>query len=138
MDEADIVTFCYARASWNKTKPITKAFERAAQYMLGYTGQGGGTVYHFDGRMVRHDTENAGECTVFFTFDSGICSIVGIGEHTGKSKDTAKYKLAWHSKKWVIRKSDGLLTKEVDLNTYHDHDVTMRAQSVRPKVLRRG
>ncbi len=137
MTADDIVAFCYAKANWGKTKPITKAFQRAAEYMLNYTGKGGGTVYHFDGKMVRHDTENAGECTVFFTYDSGICSIVGVGEHSGKKKDTAKYTLAWHSKSWVVRKTDGLLTREVDLNTYHDPAANIQPQSVRASVLNR-
>lgn len=137
MTEDDIVAFCYAKAGWQKSHATTKAFERAAQYMLAYQGKNGGTVYHFDGKMVRHTTENCGEATVFFTYGAGICSVVGIGEHSGPNNKTATYTLAWHSQSWTVRNTSGLVTKKVDLDNYHDPSPNVRPQSTRKSVLRR-
>jgi hypothetical protein len=108
MDEDDIIAFLYAKSKWNKTPADTKAFKNAANYMLGHTGKGGGTVHHFDGKMVYHCTENHGEATIFFTNSSGnLVSIVGVGTHSGKKKDNATYTLSWHSKSWKPNKSVG-------------------------------
>jgi len=102
MTEDEIVTFLYAKSSWRKEEKITKAFTNAAHYMLNHTGKGGGTVHHFDGKKVFHDTENHGETTIFFTNhgDANVVSIVGIGEHSGPKSATATYTLVWKSSSW--------------------------------------
>ena len=106
MTENDVIEFLYAKSGWRRSEAITKGFRNAANYMFGHNGQGGGTKYHFNGKVVRHATENHGEITIFFTSDGNVASIVGVGEHSGPNKATATYTLAWHSASWkptVIR-----------------------------------
>ena len=85
MTEADVVAFLFAKSGWRDTDTASKkAFKNAANYMFAHNGSGGGTTYHFDGKMVYHCTENRGEATVFFTCANGnIASIVGIGSTRG-------------------------------------------------------
>ncbi len=104
MSESEIIAYLFTVTSWrpdgDKGK-VTKAFRNAANYMLNHDGQGGGTIYHFDGKVVFHATENRGEATVFFTNkDGNVVSIVGVGEHSGKKSETATYTLVWKSKSW--------------------------------------
>ena len=104
MTEDEIVAYLFAVTGWrsdgDKGK-VTKAFRNAANYMMNHDGSGGGTVHHFDGKMVHHATENRGEATVFFTnTDGNVVSIVGVGEHSGKKSETATYTLVWKSSSW--------------------------------------
>lgn len=100
MTEAEVISFLYTKSGWRQSDPITKAFRNAANYMFGHNGQGGGTKYHFNGKIVRHTTENHGETTIFFTCDGNVASIVGVGEHSGPNKATKTYTLKWHSASW--------------------------------------
>jgi hypothetical protein len=120
MTEEEIVTFLYDKAPWRKEDKITKGFTKAANYMLNHKGRDGGTIYHFDGKMVFHDTENKGEITIFFTNhgSANVASIVGIGEHSGPDNKTATYTLVWKSKSWKPTKMfQGKLvpTNQIDL-----------------------
>lgn len=119
MTEQEIVAYLYTLTGWRVGVPITKAFGKAASFMLAHNGQGGGTVHHFDGKVVFHTTENRGEATVFFTNkDGGVVSIVGVGEHSGKNNQTATYTLLWKSKSWKPTKMvDGKLlpTNQISL-----------------------
>lgn len=104
MTEAEIIAYLFRLSGWrddgDKGK-VTKAFRNAANYMLNHDGRGGGTVYHFDGKVIFHATENRGEATIFFTNkDGNVVSIVGIGEHSGKKSETATYTLVWKSARW--------------------------------------
>ena len=100
MTEDEVIDCLYANSRWRRSDAITKGFRNAANYMFAHNGQGGGTKYHFDGKIVRHTTENHGEVTIFFTSDGNVASIVGIGQHSGGSKATATYTLVWHSARW--------------------------------------
>jgi hypothetical protein len=138
MTQQDIVAFLTSKAGWRVDDEIKKAYENCASYLLAYKGVGGGTVYHFDGKMVKHVTENRGEVTFFFTYsgDSKIASIIGIGEHTGKKSATAEYELKWKIKRWVVRNSKGEVVNKVKLQwsgTLPEKGV----QSVRQRVLDR-
>jgi hypothetical protein len=104
MTEAEIIAHLFQVTGWRndgEKGKITKAFRNAANYMLNHDGRGGGTVHHFDGKVIFHATENRGEATIFFTNkDGNVVSIVGVGEHSGKNSATATYTLVWKSSSW--------------------------------------
>lgn len=108
MTEEEIMDYLYTLTNWRKSDSLNKAFRNAANYMLNHDGKGGGTKYHFDGKMVYHATENRGEATIFFTNKGGdVVSIVGVGEHSGPSSATATYTLVWKSASWKPTKKVG-------------------------------
>jgi hypothetical protein len=118
MTETEVVDALYTNSGWRRSDAITKGFKNAANYMFAHNGQGGGTKYHFDGKIVRHATENHGEVTIFFTSDGNVASIVGIGEHSGPNKATATYTLVWQSARWnptvlrPVRQDDGTTVQQ--------------------------
>ena len=121
MTEADIVAFLLEKSGWQLTPQIQKAFTNAANYMMNHKGKDGGTIYHFDGKMIFHVTEGHGEATIFFTSDksSGIASIVGIGEHSGAGNKTATYTLKWKTNRW--NPGHTVLTKDDQGKTVKKH-----------------
>jgi hypothetical protein len=134
MTADDIFAFLDSKAGWQKSREIQKAYKNCASYLLNYKDStGGGTVYHFNGKMVKHVTENRGEVTFFFTHENGIVSIVGIGEHSGPNSATAEYTLKWHSKSWIPRNSKGQVVKKVELQW--SGKLPKQAESVRPSVV---
>jgi hypothetical protein len=134
MTSDDIVAFLDSKTGWQQSPQVKKAYTNCASFLLNYQDtSGGGTVYHFDGKMVKHVTENRGEVTFFFTHSNGIVSIVGIGEHSGPNSATAEYTLKWHSKRWVPRNSKGQVVKKVELQW--SGKLPKQAESVRPSVL---
>lgn len=121
MTEADIVAFLLQQSGWQLTPQIRKAFTNAALYMMNHQGKDGGTIYHFDGKMIFHTTEGRGEATIFFTSDkaSGIASIVGIGEHSGPDNNTKTYTLRWKTNRWNPGRT--MITKDQQGNTVKTH-----------------
>lgn len=116
MTEEDVVAFASAKTMWQATPQVAKAFRNFANYMFNHTGAGGGTVHHFDGKMIFHATESRGEATLFFTnADGQIASIVGIGEHSGKNSQTKTYKLVWKTNRWTPRDGKGNPTNTITL-----------------------
>ena len=102
MTEDDIVAFALAKTHWRSSKPLDKALRNGAATMMNHVGRGGGTSLTYHGKTIFHSTENRGEATFFFTCADGqIASIIGIGEHAGKVKDTHTYRLHWHTVGWV-------------------------------------
>jgi len=101
MTEEDIVAFVLDKAQWRSSKVLLTAINKGANYMFNHDGKGGGTSLKYNGKTIFHTTEGGGECTFFFTnADGQIASIIGIGEHAGKSSQTHTYRLAWHTPGW--------------------------------------
>jgi hypothetical protein len=102
--------------------PNTKAFEKAADFMMGHDHKGGGTKYLFENKVVFHTSENHGEATVFFAYyGDGDIEILRVGKHSGKKNEKATYTFA-RNKEWAPKwrpkmKVDGILceVKQISL-----------------------
>lgn len=102
MTEADIKAFVLTKCNWRDSPNLSKAISKGANYMFNHKGKGGGTSLTHNGKTIFHTTEGGGECTFFFTCADGlVASIIGIGEHAGKSGQTHTYRLVWQTPGWV-------------------------------------
>jgi hypothetical protein len=101
MTREEIIQFALDKTSWRSSKPLLAALGKGADTMMNHKGSGGGTSLQFRGNTIFHSTEQFGEATFFFTCANGeIASIIGIGDHAGKSSETHTYRLAWKTDGW--------------------------------------